>query len=138
MNGPIVDRMKKLEEYLRLLEGIRGRDFEDPYMRGALERYFHLAAECVLDIGEMLIAREGWSKPETYRSVIQTMGEEGVIDPDFAEGFEGIAGLRNILVHDYTKVDLARLEALLDQLDDLRRFLTDVARYLDESGSSDT
>lgn len=132
MTDPILERMTKLERYVDLLEGLRGRDFEDPYMRGALERYFQLAAECALDVGEMLIAREGWARPDTYRGVIVTLGERGVLDAKFAEEFEGIAGLRNVLVHDYVDVDTGRLEELLDRLDDFRRFATAVAEFVDE------
>jgi uncharacterized protein YutE (UPF0331/DUF86 family) len=98
-----------------------------------LERYFQLAAECVLDVGEMLIAREGWSRPGTYRGVIATLGNEEVLDPAFADEFEGIAGLRNVLVHDYTDVDVDRLEALLQRLEDFHRFISDVATYVDRS-----
>lgn len=133
MTDPILERMTKLQEYVQLLEGLRGRDFDDPYMRGALERYFQLASECALDVGEMLIARQGWTRPDTYRGVIAILGERGVLDAKFAEGFEGIAGLRNILVHDYVDVDVGRLEELLDRLDDFHRFASEVASYVDEA-----
>lgn len=129
----IPERLNKLNEYVSLLQGLRGRDFEDPYTKAALERYFQLAAECVLDIGEMIISREDWPKARTYRDVIQALGANGVLDPAFADTFEGIAGLRNILVHDYANVKVERLEALLDDLDDFKRFSTSVAQYLDEA-----
>ncbi len=129
----IPQRINQLNEYVRLLQGLRGRDFEDPYVKGALERYFQLAAECVLDIGEMLISQEDWPKARSYRDVIRVLGDKGVLEPDFATSFEGIAGLRNILVHDYVNVSVERLEALLDELDDFQRFTTSVAKYVDDA-----
>lgn len=110
---PIVERLARLEEYVRLLEGFRGRDLADPYARLSLERAFHLAAEASLDSAEMLISRRGWRKPENYKDVVRVLAESGVLPPDFAREFEGVASLRNLLVHDYTRIDHVRLQAYL-------------------------
>jgi uncharacterized protein YutE (UPF0331/DUF86 family) len=49
---------------------------ENYTLRGAVERYLHLALECTLDIGEMIISKEGLRKPESYREVIEILGKE--------------------------------------------------------------
>lgn len=123
-------KLNLLEDYVKLLEGLKGRDFTDPYMRGALERYMQLAAECALDLGEMLIALKGLRKANSYREVIGILGEYGVLDANFAHEFAGVASLRNVLVHDYERVDPARVIGHLSRLDDFRRFGRDVARFL--------
>lgn len=125
-----MERLARLEEYVRLLEGLRGRDVEDPYMRGALERYFHLAAEATLDVDEMLIARLGLPKASTYREVIRNLGRAAILPAEFAERFERVASLRNILVHDYARVDPAELQRHLARLDDFRAFARHVSARL--------
>lgn len=115
---------------MKLLEGLRGRTFEDPYDRGALERYFQLAAECVLDVGEMVIALRGLPKAESYRDVIRILGEAHAIEPTFARDLAPLASLRNLLVHDYERIDPQRLVAYLAKLDEFRRFGREIARFL--------
>lgn len=130
----LTDKLEALEGYVRLLEDYADRDLEqlrdDPTLRGAVERYLHLALETCLDIGEHVIALEGARKPSTYREVVEILGEIGVLDPAFAEHFAGAAGLRNVLVHRYAEVDVARLHAFLQKdLGDFEEFLEAVARY---------
>lgn len=115
---------------MKLLDGIRGRDFADPYDRGSLERYMQLAAECMLDVGEMIIALRGLPKANSYREVLVVLGQNGVLDVEFAGRLANIASLRNILVHDYERVEVARLVSYLGRLDDFRRFARDVTSYL--------
>lgn len=99
-----------------------------------MERYFQLAAEASLDAGEMLIAREGLEKPDTYRGVIRVLGSEGILPGAFAETFEDVAGFPGVLVHDYTRVDPSELEANLERLDDFRAFAEHVLGHLENEG----
>ena len=46
----------------------------------------------------------------------------------------GAVGFRNVLVHQYVEVDDERVVDNLDRLDDLRRFVGDVARWLSTHG----
>jgi uncharacterized protein YutE (UPF0331/DUF86 family) len=56
-----------------------------------------------------------------YREIIPALCREGILPPDLSLRLEGLAGMRNILVHDYADVDPARIWAAVDQrLDDLR------------------
>ena len=42
----------------------------------------------------------------------------------------GMIGLRNILVHEYTSIQIERLHGLLDRLDDFRDFAMQIGRHL--------
>lgn len=59
-----------------------------------MERYFQLALECAANMGEMIISREGFRKPESYREVIEILSEEGVLPRDFAERFPPFHGFQ--------------------------------------------
>ena len=133
----IHSKLEDLRKYADLLKGYREKDKDqlgsDLTLRGAVERYLHVAIECVLEIGEMIISRESWRKPETYREVIETLGENDVLPSQFAEKFSKVAGLRNILVHRYADVDLDELyHHLQEDIEDFDEFARHVARYLSE------
>lgn len=105
---------------------------EDPTLRGAVERYLSLALECVFDVGEMIISLEGLRKPESYREVIEILGEGKILSKRFVEKFAPAGGFRNVLVHGYAKVDVKKVYKFLQEnLMDFEDFAKQVARYLE-------
>jgi uncharacterized protein YutE (UPF0331/DUF86 family) len=89
-------------------------DRRDPIHLLALERAFQLAAEVLFDIGHHVLAGRGHSVPAHYREVIPALAEAGILDRSVAERLEGLAGLRNLIVHGYVEVDGDRLWALAE------------------------
>jgi len=56
----------------------------------------------------------------------------GILDADFAQRFRAVAGFRNLLVHGYLEVDLARLHKLLNErLDDFVAFADRIRSAID-------
>jgi uncharacterized protein YutE (UPF0331/DUF86 family) len=70
-----------------------------------IEHGLQLAIECVLDVGNQLIAGEHLGTPQSYREVIELLGQRGILPSDFVSAMRGMPGFRNILVHDYLAVD---------------------------------
>ena len=135
MKPEITDKLVDMKKYVGLLAGYGRKSkeeiAEDPTLRGAVERYLQLSIEIVLEIGEMIIAAEGLKKPETYREVIETLGESGVLERRFVEKFAPIAGLRNILIHRYDEIDIDELYGhLKHDLGDFDSFAKQVAAYV--------
>jgi uncharacterized protein YutE (UPF0331/DUF86 family) len=105
---------------------------ENYVVRSAIERNFQLAIECAIDIGEIIISKEGFERPEDYRSVFLILGKHGVLPKDFAEKFSAAAGFRNFLVHIYDKIDLDIIEKyLVENLGDFDIFASYVADYVE-------
>lgn len=66
-----------------------------------------------------------------YPQIIGKLGVHGVIPSTFANQIRGMAGLRNILVHDYLRVDLEKLiEFVRFRLEDFLVFMKLVREYL--------
>lgn len=123
--------MKRYVDFLKSYSKVNKEKLERDYLlRSAIERNFHLALESVLDVGEMIISMEEFRRPEDYREVIETLGEEGVLPREFAEKFAPAAGFRNILVHKYAEVNLEELHKRLQNLKDFDTFALSVARFL--------
>jgi len=107
-------RIRKIEECVADLQGMRklqARAFlENRSVRAAAERQFREA--------------------DGYAEIIDILGEEGVLPKRFAARIRGMAGLRNILVHDYLDVDPAELRKRLGRLKDFERYCRYVVEYL--------
>ena len=123
-----------LDEAVQQLRRHTGRPLSalltDADERWAVERGFQLAAQNVLDIATHLAASAGHDAPD-YASAIDVLGALGVVPPDFAARFRGIAGIRNVLVHGYLAVDVRRIHELLNSgLTDFVEFARFVKQHL--------
>jgi uncharacterized protein YutE (UPF0331/DUF86 family) len=131
----IAKRLSKLREYVSLLRILRERPQEefikDPFVIGSVERYLQLAIQVVLDICNHIVADDRLGLVEEYRDAIRLLGQGGYLDPDLTKRLIPMAGLRNILVHDYLEVDRERLRVLLqDCLEDFERFAIQIGKLL--------
>lgn len=99
-----------------------------------IERGIHICVECVLDIANIIISSLGLERPDSYRETILTLYKQGVIPEEFAKQIVGMASFRNILVHDYTRVDDdIILDILKNRLDDFAVFAQYITKWLEEN-----
>lgn len=129
--------MKKLEKAIQILQQSSNVSYEEllksEVLLSAVERNFQVAIECILDIGNHIIAEKGFESPDDSSDIIRILGEEGIIPGDFTKRVKGIAGFRNILIHEYTGIDYKLLyNYLTNQLDDFREFAKYFSIYLEK------
>lgn len=132
-------KIAKLQELIKKIRILQGRvDLKqfltDDVVRSAVERYLQLALEAVLDIADQVIGEQDFRKPEDYKDNILILAENKVIPQAFAKRFALAAGFRNILVHDYLKLDYEKVyQHFKEDTRDLEQFLKYIARYLKEN-----
>ncbi len=102
----------------------------EPDSAWAVERGLQLCAQNALDVATHLAAGAGRDVPD-YAAAIDALQALGVLPAEFAARFRPVAGFRNVLVHGYLDVDLARLHAVLNErLEDFAEFARAVEAYL--------
>jgi uncharacterized protein YutE (UPF0331/DUF86 family) len=115
----VLARLAHLGAVLAQIERLRalspGQRGSDPLHQLAAERALHVAAEAVLDIGHHVLAGRGLPVPGTYREVIPAMAAAGILEAAVAARLDGMAGMWNILVHDYLDVDPVRVWEAIDR-----------------------
>jgi uncharacterized protein YutE (UPF0331/DUF86 family) len=132
----ICRRLHALESYAAELERLAAtlsRSAFDATLstQWMVEHGLQLAIECVLDIGNHLVAGEQLGSPQSYREVIELLGQRGILPADFVDQVRGMPGFRNILVHDYLAVDTAVVwEVLQGGPAQFREFIGHVATHL--------
>lgn len=131
----IIERLQSLEEYTAHLKELRKIPLSDIKSdiknRWAVERGLLLAIECVLDIGSHIVAEEKLGRPKDYTEIIDILGDKGVIPSDFAGQIRGMAGFRNILIHEYVEIDVERVYEYLQKApEQFDSFRTYIGRFL--------
>jgi uncharacterized protein YutE (UPF0331/DUF86 family) len=98
-----------------------------------IERGIQICIESVIDIANIVISVNDVKKPNTYRETVELIGTLGIIPKTFAKELSNMVGFRNILVHDYIKINEdVILEILSNNLDDFIKFSNYIRKYLDD------
>lgn len=81
------------------------------------------AAEQALDLANYLIRKQQLGLPQNSKESFLLLGQAGVIKPDLAERLGRMVGFRNLAVHEYQRLDLAKVVDIVEHhLVDFQRF----------------
>ena len=106
----IVERLLGLlEGYLNDLQSVQGLSFvdyaSDIKTKRFVERTLQIAIEACLDMGWHIIADEGLPEAENNRDVFKVLSDARIIDLEIVQNLQQMASFRNLIVHDYGKID---------------------------------
>ncbi len=121
-------KISHIQKYLKLLSRYKGfsqKEIEEnPDLKGAAERYLYLAVQATLDLGEAIISFKELRRPGTYTDVFYILEEENFISKDLTEKLVNMTKFRNVLAHDYEKVDFGIVyDALKNRLMDIKELV---------------
>jgi uncharacterized protein YutE (UPF0331/DUF86 family) len=128
--------LQNMEEALSNLSRYRDlslRDFrKDLSLVWIAERGFEILIQNLLDIGAHILASEIKNDWDDYGEIILKLGHHGVLPMDFSERIQGMAGLRNILIHEYLRVDVTKLhDHLQNRIVDFTDYMSHIKKYLE-------
>ena len=133
----IISKLQKLDEYIKYLKEVqkinKNQFMEDYHFFGLAERYLQLSIEILLDVGKLLVVIKGLKRPEENQEIFSALRDEKIISEKLADNLMGVANFRNILVHDYEKIDREIVyEKLRNNLDDFENFKKEIAGYVNK------
>ncbi len=130
----INERLRTMDENIILLEELRTVPF-DRFSKD--QKTFKLALyalqiciQSLLDICHHIIVENNLRKPSTSQEAIKIVSENNIVPAEFANTILPMVGLRNLLVHEYIKVDLDKIYQHLQKLDDFRTFQNHIIEFL--------
>jgi uncharacterized protein YutE (UPF0331/DUF86 family) len=98
-------------------------------MQRIVERTLHLAIETCMDVAEHIVADRKLGIPDTGAASFELLTNTGILAQDLGTSLMKMVGFRNLLVHDYARIDHARVLAIVKtDVNDLRRFRDVVLR----------
>ena len=122
------EKIKRLEENLVTLEEFRKNISLDDLLRDNIKQWAlrYGILECIqeiIDISCALVSINNLGNPKNYRECIEILIKNGYISEELGKRLISMVGLRNLLVHEYIKIDLSRLFEFLNNIDDFREFI---------------
>ena len=105
--------------------------FNKDYLKqDAIAANLQRIAEQCIDIANHLIKKKKLGLPKDSRESFEILAEARIIPEALAVKLKGMVGFRNILVHDYRKLELAiMLDVIENRLDDLIDFTNLAVEY---------
>ena len=132
-NGTIQRKLALLDDQVQMLrqhtEGVSFKEFEKSWaMRSMAERAVQVAAEILIDIAERIIALEKAGPVATSVNAMEKLEELGVIES--ADPYRSIVRFRNLIVHEYERIDPKVLYSIItDNLDDFLAFRDEIDQF---------
>ena len=133
----IIEKIQRLDEYLsylkRLKEEIKSeKEFlDDFHFHGLVERYLQLSCQVVIDTLNLLIIEKDLAKPESGQEVVSFLFKKSIISQDLFSRLEGVGGFRNILVHEYGRINHKKVyQYLMEKLEDFEVFKKEILRLI--------
>jgi uncharacterized protein YutE (UPF0331/DUF86 family) len=105
----VEEKKEEIQKYLEELNEITPKDFEEYKVnfekKAACERYFEkIVGDCV-DLAFLIIKEKNFKIPREEGGVFFVLAEEKIINKNLAEKLMEAKGMRNIIAHEYGKID---------------------------------
>lgn len=125
----VAKKLAEIETYLAQLrrEADLGQIEDDVKEERFVTHTLQLAIQAALDVANHVVADDRLGEATSYGELFSLMANGGWIERDLAEKLRRMAGFRNLLVHGYGEIDLAKVRGIVEgDLGDLESFVRQV------------
>ena len=134
----IKDKIREIERYSTELFSAIPADLEfenykrDFRIKAICERYFEKIIESVVDLAFLIIRDKKFKIPEGDSEAFDILADGSVISAQLAQKLKEAKGMRNIITHEYGKIDDEIVfHSITEELEkDIREFIESIKKAL--------
>lgn len=131
----IENKISLVKKYIKILGDYKKYSKDeiqnDQTIKGAVERYLYLASQSTIDLSEAIISYKGLRKPTSMSESFSILNEEKIIPLELTNKMIGMVGFRNVVTHDYDKIDYDIVyDVLQSKLKDIEELLEILAKII--------
>lgn len=132
----IVAKAGLVKKHINRIQQKSGKDIKsfivDQDLQDIVSFNLHTAIQNCIDIAAHIISEKGLGVPGSVSEMFYTLEENGFLSAEMTEKMIKAVGLRNLLVHEYGKIDLKRVfKVIHEDIEDLSEFLIEIFQKLD-------
>jgi uncharacterized protein YutE (UPF0331/DUF86 family) len=129
----ILNKATSIERCLqRIREEYAGDDnnlFTNQTKQDAIVLNLQRARETAIDLAMYVVNQRRLGVPQESRDAFTLLQTAGILLPDLATRMQKMVGFRNVAVHEYTRLNLDVVRAIITkQLDDFRTFSSTIVK----------
>jgi uncharacterized protein YutE (UPF0331/DUF86 family) len=128
-----VSRIRKCVADLEMIRRTHSKEkfLTNEFVKAAAERNMQVAIQSVLDICNHIVADMKLEVPDEEKQAFRILASHKIIPQNLAKTLSAMAGMRNILVHEYLEVDHDRLYSVIKkQLVDFEKLINIVLKLV--------
>jgi len=134
----VLRKLSELEEYLgqiREYTNITAEQYSSDWkIQRIIERTLQIMIETCVDVAGHIISDREYRIPKSYADTFRVLHEENILEKELFETMDKMAKFRNIVVHNYDKVDTSIVVIILTKhLDDFLTYKNAIIKILKES-----
>jgi len=134
----IIAKAGLVQKHINRIRSKGGKDMklflEDQDLQDIISFNLHTAIQNCIDIAAHIISEKGLGVPGSVSEMFYTLEENGFLSAETTEKMIKAVGLRNLLVHEYGKIDLKRVfKVIHEDIGDLNNFMKEIFKKLDIS-----
>lgn len=131
----ILAKIAELDSYLNELNQIKPKSFnkyQDIKTKRSCERLLQLMIECVIDICKLVVFGLKLGFPSEEFDLFNKMLDKKILSKKIVSILKKMRGFRNILVHEYAKVDDRLVfDSIKKRLSDFEKFKKEILKFLE-------
>jgi uncharacterized protein YutE (UPF0331/DUF86 family) len=128
-------KISSIKKYLKILDAFKKysqKEIEtNDLVKGAVERYLYLVSQETISLAEAVISLKDFRRPIDYAESFKILNEENIISRSLTDKMVRMTGFRNIITHDYKKLDFDIVyDVLQNKLTDMKDFIAAIRKSL--------
>jgi len=124
---------RQLNEYSNITISEYSKDWK---IQRIVERTLQMMIEVCLDIAGHIISDQEYRVPSSYAEMFRILNENNIIDETLSNALDKMAKFRNIVVHQYDKVDHSIVISILRKnLNDFNTYKNVIVSFLQQEES---
>ena len=128
MNDVVLNKKESIERCIKQVRAYYAlasdRPFSEDYLKqDAIALNLQRACEQCIDLAHHAIKVRKLGLPQSSKDSFRLLADHGLIPGELSEKLERMVGFRNVLVHQYRRLDInLMIEVIETRLDDLLKF----------------
>jgi uncharacterized protein YutE (UPF0331/DUF86 family) len=131
----LLQRLENLEENIATLKTLKKRfsisDIKENKLDEWSLRYgIFESIQIIIDISCHISSKYNLGSAKTYVECIENLQKQNYLNKKLSKNIISAIGLRNLLIHEYVKIDIEQLYDFLNFTDDFSQFIKDIKEYI--------
>ena len=141
MTDVVLNKKESIERSIRQIRSYYRLPSTEPFEKDFLKQDAIAAnlqriAEQSIDIANHVIRKRKLGLPKDSRESFEILAREHVIPDDLAGRLKGMVGFRNIMVHEYRKIDIGMMiDVIENRLDNPIAFTNHILKHLHDGSA---
>jgi len=131
----LLERIENLEENITNLKKIKKQFNINDIKTNKLDEWalrygIFESIQIIIDIACHITNKYNLGVAKTYTQCIENLTKYHYIEKNLEKNLISAIGLRNLLIHEYTKIDIEKLYSFLNLTSDFSKFIKNIKEYL--------